>query len=244
MGEDLLEVLAAGEARVSPNPPTIAGSGTASGTESTAPGDATGYHRAMPLRLEPVVLEGEVVRLEPLAPAHLPGLVEAGRDPSIWTWMFEPLTTRGAVEAWLESAIGAADAGAELAFATVDRASGSVVGSTRFMSVALEHRRLEIGWTWIAPAWQGTAVNSEAKLLQLGHAFEAVGCRRVEFKTDARNERSRAALQAIGARFEGVFRKHMIMADGRQRDSAYYSIVDDEWPAVRDGLRARFAARR
>lgn len=198
----------------------------------------------MPARLDPVVLEGDVVRLEPLAATHLAGLVEAGRDPAIWTWMFAPLTTREAMAAWLDAAIGAADAGLELPFATVERASGRVVGSTRYLSLALEHRRLEIGWTWLAPAWQGTAVNSEAKLLLLEHAFEAVGCRRVEFKTDARNERSRAALEAIGARFEGVFRKHMIMADGRQRDSAWFSIVDDEWPAVREGLRARVAARR
>lgn len=192
-------------------------------------------------RLRPVTLEGDAVRLEPLAREHLPGLVEVGLDPAIWAWMFAPVTTPDAMAAWLEAALATADAGTELPFATVERASGRVVGSTRYMSLALEHARLEIGWTWIAPEWQGTAVNAEAKLLQLEHAFERIRCRRVEFKTDALNERSRAALLGIGARFEGVFRKHMVRADGRRRDSAYYSIVDDEWPAVRDGLRARIA---
>jgi len=194
-------------------------------------------------RLRPVPLEGEAVRLEPLSRDHLAGLVEVGLDPAIWTWMFAPVSTPAAMAAWLDAALANAEAGTELPFATVERASGRVVGSTRYMSLALEHARLEIGWTWVAPGWQGTAVNTEAKLLQLEHAFERIRCRRVEFKTDSLNERSRAALLAIGARFEGVFRKHMIMADGRQRHSAYYSIVDDEWPAVRDGLRARLARR-
>lgn len=194
-------------------------------------------------RLAPVTLEGSAVRLEPLGRQHLADLAEVGRDPSIWTWMFEPLTDATRMEAWLEAARANAVAGTELPFATVERATGRAVGSTRYMSLALEHLRLEIGWTWLAPAWQGTALNTEAKLLQLEHAFERIGCRRVEFKTDARNERSRAALLAVGARFEGVFRKHMIMADGRQRDSAYYSIVDDEWPEVRDALRARLERR-
>jgi RimJ/RimL family protein N-acetyltransferase len=191
------------------------------------------------LRLVPVTLEGSAVRLEPLDRRHLADLTKSGRAASIWTWMFEPLSDPARMEAWLETARANAAAGTELPFATVERASGRAVGSTRYMSLALEHRRLEIGWTWLAPAGQGTALNTEAKLLQLEHAFERVGCRRVEFKTDALNERSRAALLAIGARFEGVFRKHMIMADGRERDSAYYSILDDEWPEVRDALRER-----
>jgi RimJ/RimL family protein N-acetyltransferase len=195
------------------------------------------------LRLAPVTLEGSVVRLEPLEPRHLADLAQAGRDASIWTWMFEPLMDPARMEAWLEAARANVAGGTELPFATVERASGRAVGSTRYMSLALEHRRLEIGWTWLAPPWQRTGLNTEAKLLQLEHAFQRVGCRRVEFKTDARNERSRAALLAIGARFEGVFRKHMIMADGRQRDSAYYSILDDEWPEVREALRERLARR-
>ncbi len=194
-------------------------------------------------RLAPVTLDGATVRLEPLGPEHLADLASVGRDPSIWTWMFEPLTDADRMAAWLEAARSNAAAGSELPFATVERATGRAVGSTRYMSIALVHLRLEIGWTWLAPPWQGTALNTEAKLLQLEHAFERIGCRRVEFKTDARNERSRAALLAIGARFEGVFRKHMIMADGRQRDSAYYSIVDEEWPGVRDALRERLERR-
>jgi hypothetical protein len=111
------------------------------------------------------------------------------------------------------------------------------------MSVALEHRRVEIGWTWVAPAWQGSGANGEAKLLLLEHAFERLGCRRVEFKTDSLNERSRAALLKIGATFEGILRNHMIMADGRQRHSAYYSVLDSEWPAVRERLAAEVRRR-
>ena len=126
-------------------------------------------------------------------------------------------------------------------FATVDQDSGRAIGSTRFMSIVPEHRRLEIGWTWVAPAWQRTGANREAKLLMLGHAFDTLGCRRVEFKTDSLNEPSRTALLGIGARFEGIFRNHMVMPDGRMRHSAYYSVIDDEWPAVRAGLERSLA---
>ncbi len=197
----------------------------------------------LPVRLDPVTLEGELARLEPLLPDHLAGLVEVGLDAAIWRWMYAPIVTPEAMRGWLDAALANASAGTERPFATIERASGRVVGSTRFMSLALEHRRLEIGWTWLAPAWQGSGINTEVKLLQLEHAFERIGCRRVEFKTDSLNERSRAALLGIGAQFEGVFRNHMIMADGRQRHSAYYSVIDSEWPAVRDRLRASVLAR-
>jgi RimJ/RimL family protein N-acetyltransferase len=191
----------------------------------------------------PVTLVGERVRLEPLEVGHLAGLVAAAADPSTWTWLHAPLTDEAAMRDWLADALRARDAGAEMPFATVDAASGAVLGSTRYMAIAPAHRRLEIGWTWLAPAVQGTGVNTEAKLLLLEHAFERLGALRVELKTDALNDRSRAALAAIGATFEGVSRRHMLMANGRVRDSAWYAIVDEDWPAVRELLRARLPAR-
>jgi len=189
------------------------------------------------------VLEGERVRLEPLDERHVPGLLAAATDPATWTWLFERLDDEAVLRAWLADALRARDAGTELPFATLDARTGRVVGSTRYMAIAPAHRRLEIGWTWLAPAAWGTGINVEAKLLLLTHAFEALGAMRVELKTDARNERSRAAILALGAQFEGVFRKHMRMADGRIRDSAWYAITDDDWPMVRARLVARLAAR-
>jgi RimJ/RimL family protein N-acetyltransferase len=189
-----------------------------------------------------VTLAGRRVRLEPLAEAHLPGLVAAGSDPAIWTWLHGPLTDPAMMLRWLLEALRARETGSEVPFATVDAASGRVLGSTRFMAIAPAHRRLEIGWTWLTPAAHGSGANTEAKLLMLEHAFEQLGTMRVELKTDARNARSRAALSGIGATFEGVFRRHMLMADGRVRDSAWYAVVDEDWPAVRERLRARLAA--
>ena len=192
-------------------------------------------------RIEPVTLAGRIVRLEPLAREHVPGLAEVALDPAIWQWMFVRPTSVEDVKGWAEVAIAARAAGSELPFATVDVASGRPIGSTRFMNIALEHLRLEIGWTWIAPAWQRSGANHEAKLLMLGHAFDVLGCRRVEFKTDSRNDRSRAALLGIGATFEGIFRNHMVLPDGGVRHSAWYSVVDEEWPAVQAGLEASLA---
>ena len=188
---------------------------------------------------EPVVLEGETVRLEPMTHDHVPGLTDAGADPETWTWMPRDGASPSAMRDIVDAALAATASGSEVAFVTVERASGTIAGSTRFLSIVPEHRRLEIGWTWLGRAWRGTAINSEAKLLMLGHAFERLGAHRVEFKTDARNERSRAALLAIGATYEGTFRSHMIVRDGQRRDSAYYSIIDDEWPAVRARLSER-----
>ena len=189
----------------------------------------------------PVTLAGRRVRLEPLELSHLPGLVAAGADPVTWVWMHAPLTDEASMRAWLEEALRNRDAGAEVPFATVDAATGRVLGSTRFMSIAPAHRRLEIGWTWLAPTAHGTGANTEAKLLSLEHAFERLGAMRVEFKTDALNVRSRAALAGIGATFEGVFRRHQLVAGGRVRDSAWYAVVDEDWLAVRDRLHARLA---
>jgi len=178
------------------------------------------------------------VRLEPLTLAHVPGLAAVGLDPEIWRWTIARPRTEDDVRAWAASTIGARDAGAEFPFATVDVASGQPIGSSRYMNIVLEHRRLEIGWTWVAPPWQRTGANREAKLLMLEHAFERLGCRRVEFKTDSNNEKSRDALLGIGARFEGIFRNHMVMPDGRTRHSAWYSVIDEEWPEVRAALEA------
>ncbi len=191
----------------------------------------------------PVTLAGRRVRLEPLERSHLAGLVAAGADTATWTWMHAPLTDEASMRAWVEEALRNRDAGTEVPFATVDAATGRVLGSTRFMAIAPAHRRLEIGWTWLDPAAHGTGANGEAKYLLLAHAFERLGALRVELKTDARNVRSRAALAAIGATFEGVFRRHQLTASGRVRDSAWYAVTDEDWPAVRERLAARLAAR-
>ena len=189
------------------------------------------------------MLEGRVVRLEPLAWRHEKGLFEAAGDERIWRWMpYDASESQESFHAWLEDALAASSAGTETAFATVDAGTGEPVGSTRYLALRPEHRGLEIGWTWLAPAHWQTGANVEAKLLMLEHAFESLGCLRVEFKTDSRNERSRAALAALPARFEGIFRKHMLVRGGERRDSAYYSIIDDEWPEVRENLRRRIDA--
>ena len=142
----------------------------------------------------------------------------------------------------MDAALANAAAGSEMPFATVDVASGRPIGSTRFMSIVPEHRRLEVGWTWVAPAWQRRGANQEAKYLQLRHAFEDLGANRVEFKTDSRNEKANPALLAIGATFEGTFRNHMVMPDGLLRHSNYYSVIAEEWPDRRARLEARIAA--
>jgi RimJ/RimL family protein N-acetyltransferase len=187
----------------------------------------------------PVVLTGRLVRLEPLSIDHVDDLTAAGMDPSIWALTIARPTDRAGIEAWVRSALAGAAAGIEVPFATIDLDSDRAVGSSRFMSIAPDHRRLEIGWTWLGTAYQRSGANREAKLLQLTHAFEDLGANRVEFKTDARNERSRNALLGIGASFEGIFRSHMIMPTGPLRDSAYYSVIATEWPAVKALLTGR-----
>jgi RimJ/RimL family protein N-acetyltransferase len=189
-------------------------------------------------------LAGRIVRLEPLTSDHADDLWEASRDPRVWSWLsiVQP-RDRAGWDAWMDDALDRSATGAELAFATVLTATGRAVGSTRYLGLRPEHRSLEIGWTWLAPTAWGTGANTEAKLLQLEHAFESLGCRRVEFKTDALNERSRGALAALPARFEGIHRNHMLVRGGESRDSAWYSVVGSEWPAVQAGLAARVAAR-
>ena len=186
--------------------------------------------------VEPVVLEGERVRLEPLRADHLADLSLVAFDPPLWRWTIMGPQDEAGLQRWVETALANADAGIERPFATVDRATGRAIGSSRYLSIVPEHRRLEIGWTWVGTSYQRTGANREAKLLQLTHAFETLDAQRVEFKTHSRNERSRNALAGIGATFEGVFRNHMIMPDGSVRHSAYFSITSEEWPAVKAGL--------
>jgi len=183
------------------------------------------------------------VRLEPLEARHADGLWEASRDPRTWEWLsiVQP-ATRAAFDDYLAAALESARARVENPLVTISH--GEIVGSTRFLALRPEHGSVEIGWTWLHPSVWGTGVNVEAKLLMLGHAFEVWGCRRVELKTDGRNERSRGAMEAMGATFEGVHRKHMLVREGENRDSAWYSIVDDDWPRVRSGLEARLSSGR
>jgi len=189
------------------------------------------------------VLDGRIVRLEPLSREHEDGLWEASRDPRTWRWLsvVQP-ASRDEWRMHVEAALAAAAAGTELPLVTIGHKE--ILGSTRFLALRPEHRSVEIGWTWLHPSVWGTGANVEAKLLQLTHAFEEWGCRRVELKTDALNERSRKALAALGATFEGVHRKHMVVRDGENRDSAWYSVTDDDWPAVKAALHRRLEASR
>jgi RimJ/RimL family protein N-acetyltransferase len=188
-------------------------------------------------------LEGRLVTLEPLATEHVEGLVAPASDPGMFTWMGVDLTDPETLREWVAGALAAARRGTEVPFVIRAAADGTVLGSTRFLSLQLEHLLAEIGWTWVTRAVWGTGVNVETKLLLLTHAFETVGLRRVEFKTDARNERSRGALAALGAVYEGTLRKHRVLTGGGVRDSAYYSVIDDEWPPVKARLRGRLATR-
>ena len=189
----------------------------------------------------PVTLEGELVLLEPLTLEHVDPLTAIGLDPRIWEWSPSPVTTREEMRRYVISALDWQSSGSAVPFVTVGRASGEVLGSTRFGSLDPLNLRAEIGWTWLAPAWWRSGVNTEAKLLMLRHAFEVWGCRRVEFKTDSLNERSRRAIARLGAEFEGILRNHMTTAGGRMRHSAYSSILDEEWPRVERHLQGLLA---
>ncbi len=186
-------------------------------------------------------LVGDVVQLVPLTVGHVDALCEVGFDPEIWRWMPKGVRDRGAMQEWVEEALTAQHAGSAIPFATTLRETGRVIGSTRFMNIDTSHRRAEIGATWIAPAWQRSRVNTEAKYLMLRYAFEEQQRRRVEFKTSSQNIKSRTAILRLGATEEGTFRKHMIQEDGSNRDTVYFSIVDDEWPAVKAQLETAFA---
>jgi N-acetyltransferase len=195
------------------------------------------------MNIEPVILAGRVARLEPLNETHVSDLVVAGQDPSIWQYMvYGNLSLEGAMASWVQMLINLQTLGADLPFAVIHKESGRAVGATRYMEIRSQHRALEIGGTWYAVAYQRTGINTECKYLLLRHAFESLGCVRVQFKTDARNLRSQKALERIGAIKEGVLRQHMITPDGYLRDSIYYSILDKEWPSIKLRLK-EFLAR-
>jgi len=189
----------------------------------------------------PLTLEGAVVRLEPVRPEHARLFWEAVNHDleETFRWIPYPMRTREDFERLLEKLLAEEERGESVGFATIERNSGSVVGSTRFMNIDRGNRHVEIGSTWIAPAWRRTGVNREAKFLMLRHAFEVWKCLRVEFKTDALNQRSRNAILRLGAKEEGTFRRHLITWTGRVRDSVYFSILDEEWPEIKAGLEKR-----
>jgi RimJ/RimL family protein N-acetyltransferase len=187
-------------------------------------------------QLEPIVLEGDFARLEPMTLKHHAGLSEVGLDPGIWRFTLVVVSTPEEMRGYMESALELQRDGTTLPFVTIERSSGRIVGSTRFGNYDPANRRIEIGWTWIAPPWQRTAINTEAKYLMLSHAFEQLRCVRVELKTDVLNAPSRQAMLRIGAKEEGILRKHSLVWNGRYRDSIYYSILDEEWPGVKRQL--------
>lgn len=192
--------------------------------------------------IEPVSLDGRHVRLEPLRDGHAAGLFEIGRDASIWTWMLRvPFTTVDEARELIAGAEALERAGTQLPWAIIEKATGRVAGSTRYLNISHVDRGLEIGHTWLGVAFQRTAVNTECKYLLLRHAFETLGCARVQLKTDALNERSRRAIERIGATFEGVLRKYQLTRGDRIRDTAMYSITDEEWPRVKAKLQDKLA---
>ena len=199
----------------------------------------------------PIVLEGSHVRLEPLDRRHAPDLAAAGADPSIWSWLSQAPPEECGLqerttwfEQWIDWSLQRMAQG-DLVFATIrkstDRGADRAVGSTRYMAVRPQHRGLEIGWTWLGTSEQRTPVNTEAKHLMLTHAFDTLGMIRVELKTDSRNAKSRAAIERLGASFEGILRNHMVRRDGSYRDSALYSITGQQWPVVKDRLEQRLS---
>lgn len=189
--------------------------------------------------LAPITLNGSIVRLEPLTEQHIDDLARVGADPELWVYTMTRITGRADAEAYVAAAISSAAQGTVLPFVTVLQTENRVIGSTRFANYDPDSRRVEIGWTWIAPALHRSGANVEAKLLMLTHAFEQLGCNRVEFKTDVLNQKSRNALIGIGANEEGVLREHTLIWNGRKRDTIYYSILAAEWPDVKTRLQQR-----
>lgn len=189
--------------------------------------------------LAPETLMGRFVRLEPLALSHFDDLCAVGLEPELWRWIPNQVTTREQMRGYIDTALSEQKARASSPFAVIHRGSGRAIGSTRYGNINLPNKRVEIGWTWYGREYQRSPVNTECKLLLLTHAFDRLGVVRVEFKTDALNEKSRNALARIGAVQEGVFRKHLICASGRIRDTVYFSILDSEWPEKKRALEAR-----
>lgn len=191
------------------------------------------------MTIAPITLEGKHVRLEPLSEGHHAALTEVGLDEELWRWIPTPVRTREEMATYIRTALDEQARGVSLPFAIVEKTGGRAIGSTRYSNIDRGHKRVEIGWTWVARRWQRTPINTETKYLLLRHAFETLGCIRVELKTDSLNERSRAAILRIGAREEGIFRNHMITASGRIRHSVYFSIIDSEWPEVKTRLESK-----
>lgn len=193
------------------------------------------------MEIKPIVLAGQFVRLEPLSFDHLGGLCAVGLDPELWRWTTNVVLSADQMRDYVATALREQQEGRALPFATIDVATETIVGSTRFGNIDCANRRVEIGWTWVARRWQHTAVNTEAKYLMLRHAFEDLHCLRVELKTDALNEKSRAAILRLGAQEEGTLRNHMLTYSGRRRHTVYFSIIEEEWPSVKKRLEDRLA---
>lgn len=191
------------------------------------------------MNIQPAFLEGEFVRLEPLKIEHLDDLFEAGIPSSLWLWTSDVIKQKDDMKIYIESALADQEKNIALPFVTIEKKSGKIIGSTRFGNIDANNRKTEIGWTWINPQWQRTFVNTEVKLLMLSHAFEYWNCIRVELKTDVLNEKSRNAILRLGAKQEGILRKHMITSTGRLRDTVYFSIIDDEWNSVKEKLQSK-----
>ena len=192
------------------------------------------------MRARPGTLQGRFVRLEPLSEAHVEGLTAIGLEDEIWKYMlYGPMRGQDDIRQWVRDILARAANGSDLPFAVLDLATGRVAGATRYLDIRPEHRALEIGGTWYGSEFQRTAVNTECKYLLLKNAFEQLGCIRVQLKTDSRNIRSQAAIERLGAVKEGTLRNHMILPDGTIRHSAYYSILDAEWPRVKAFLEGR-----
>lgn len=191
----------------------------------------------------PLTLHGSVIRLEPLSLTHAPDLTIAGRDESIWLYMlYGNIESEGDMRNWISDLLDRQSQGTDLPFAVIHLGSGRAIGATRYLDIRPQHRGLEVGGTWYSPEFQRTAVNTECKYLLLSHAFERLGCIRVQFKTDLRNLRSQRALKRIGAIKEGILRNHIVTPEGTIRDSVYFSILDSEWPAVKINLERKLTA--
>jgi len=195
------------------------------------------------VNLTPITLESFHVQLQPLSESHLDGLCEVGLDPDLWKLNPTQILDRDSMTRYIRAALSDQEKGVSLPFATIHRASQKIVGTTRFMNIDVTNKRLEIGSTWIAKPWQRTAINTEAKYLMMRHAFETLGCNRVEWKTDMLNTQSRNAILRLGAKQEGIFRQHVVTWSGRLRDSVYFSVIAPEWPDVKAGLEAKIKAK-
>ncbi|WP_139488735.1 GNAT family N-acetyltransferase [Brevibacillus dissolubilis] len=194
------------------------------------------------LHIQPVTLEGKLVRLEPLSEAHAAGILEAAQVESIWDYMTFIIRDADDVQQYIQNAFAAQEKGTDLVFSIFDKESGKLVGGTRFMAISSKDGGLEIGTTWLNPSVQKTGINTECKYLLLQYCFEVLGCLRVQLKTDGRNLNSQRAIARIGAQKEGVLRKHMVVRDGFVRDTVMFSVIDTEWPQVKTNLEAKMQA--